>query len=170
MRVCKGGRGANSSQLASGFCSAEQIHTRKQVFLKPFKEQRSKIRCVCGENITRVTLKQQNVGTRLGFKTPDISLLILIIIILCVCVCVYVCACVLFPFWFCLLSVWSLSWRTHHAPYGHLSIFKRPAQWGWFGLVGSAVVLLTHFVMLAHVPDPLIMAVKVGWKSHQSQR
>lgn len=32
----------------------------------------------------------------------------------------------------------------------------------WFGWVGSAMVLLIHFVMLGHVPDPLIMAVKVG--------
>lgn len=38
------------------------------------------------------------------------------------------------------------------------------------GLVGSAMVLLIHLVMSAHVPDPLIMAVKVGWKSHQSQQ
>lgn len=38
------------------------------------------------------------------------------------------------------------------------------------GFVGSAMILLIHLVMLAHVPDPLIMAVKVGWKSHQSQR
>lgn len=38
------------------------------------------------------------------------------------------------------------------------------------GLVGSALVLLIHLVMAAHVLDPLIMAVKVGWKSHQSQQ
>ena len=48
-------------------------------------------------------------------------------------VCVSVCACALVPFQFCLLSVWLLSWWTHHAPYGHLSIFKRPTHWTCFG-------------------------------------
>jgi len=52
-----------------------------------------------------------------------------------------------------------------------ISAFLRGLRIGHvLGLVGSAMVLLIHLVMLAHVPDPLIMAVKVGWKSHQSQR
>lgn len=48
----------------------------------------------------KIHIETANLGTRLGFKTPDISLLIIIIIIiiLCVCgcarVCISVCACV----------------------------------------------------------------------------
>lgn len=41
---------------------------------------------------------------------------------------------------------------------------------GDLGLVVFVMILSIHLVMLAHVPHPLIMAVKVGWKSHQSQR
>lgn len=41
---------------------------------------------------------------------------------------------------------------------------------GDLGLVVFVMILSIHLVMLAHVPHPSIMAVKVGWKSHQSQR
>lgn len=48
--------------------------------------------CLWGE-YHKIHIETANVGTRLGFKTPDISLLIIIIIILCVRVrvCVYLC-------------------------------------------------------------------------------
>lgn len=55
--------------------------------------------CLWGE-YHKIRIETADLGTRLGFKTPDISLLIIIIIILCVrvCVCVSVCVCALFPF------------------------------------------------------------------------
>lgn len=76
------------------------------------KTTQSNIERVCGEKNHQIHVETANLGTRLGFKPPDISLLIAIPIILCVCVCICVRVCVpssFFFFWFCLLSVGLLS-------------------------------------------------------------